>query len=65
MMIAAATLLSKGVGAVLTLALLGLLFWLDTRHIRGRRIPRRAYSVTVGLGAVLLVVVVARFVAYS
>lgn len=61
----AISLLSVGVGAVLTLALLAVLFWLDVRRADRRHTPATAHIPALALAALFVLLVIARFVAYA
>jgi hypothetical protein len=64
-MMLALSLLSDGVGAVLTLALLGVLFALDVRRADRRPTPRSAHLPALVLGGLFALVVVVRFAVYA
>ena len=61
----AISLLSKGVGALLTLALLAVLFALDVRHADRRHTNAGTHLPALILGALFALVVIARFVVYA
>lgn len=61
----AISLLSTGVGAVLTVAVLAVLFTLDVRHADRRRTTGSAHLPALVLGGLFVLLVIARFVQYA
>lgn len=61
----AISLLSKGVGAVVTLVLLGVLFTLDVRRVDRRHTSVSHHLPAIVLGGLFTVLVIVRFAVYA